>query len=70
MQIENVAWARRLAKNGGARAIREGANFSASEVARELGVTPGAVCRWELGSRSPRSEVAERWALLLRRLSS
>jgi transcriptional regulator with XRE-family HTH domain len=64
-----VVWVRRLARNGGARAIREGAGISASEVARLIGVTPGAVSRWERGTRVPRGKIAEEWAALLRRLS-
>jgi transcriptional regulator with XRE-family HTH domain len=70
MDVEQVVWVRRLASNGGARAIREGAGVSASEVARLIGVTPGAVSRWERGHRIPRSGDAERWAQLLRRLSA
>jgi transcriptional regulator with XRE-family HTH domain len=70
MEVEQVVWIRRLARNGGARAIREGAGLSVSEVARSIGVTPGAVSRWERGMRVPRSDEAERWALLLRRMSS
>jgi transcriptional regulator with XRE-family HTH domain len=69
MEVEEVVWARRLARSGGARVIREGAGLSASEVARLIGVTPGAVSRWERGLRVPRSGEAERWAQLLRRLS-
>lgn len=68
--VEDVVWVRRLARNGGARAIREGAGISASEAARLIGVTPGAVSRWERGQRAPRGDVAQRWADLLRRLSA
>jgi DNA-binding transcriptional regulator YiaG len=70
MNVDQVVWVRRLAKSGGARVIREAAGFSASSVARELGVTPSTVCRWERGERLPREQVAARWALLLRRLSA
>lgn len=68
MKVEDVTWVRRLGRNGGARAIREGAGLSASELARLLDVTPGAVSKWERGQRSPRPVVAEAWAQLLRRL--
>jgi transcriptional regulator with XRE-family HTH domain len=70
MNVEQVAWARRLAKTGTARMIRESAGFSASEIARELGVAPSTVCRWERGERLPRGQVGERWAAVLRRLST
>lgn len=70
VELEQVIWVRRLARNGGARALRQAAGVSASEVARDLNVTPGAVSRWERGLRVPRGVTAERWAELLRRLSS
>ena len=60
--MQDVSWVRQLGRTGGARVIREGAGFTAP-IARELGVSPATVSRWERGQRSPRSEVAERWAL-------
>jgi transcriptional regulator with XRE-family HTH domain len=70
VEVEQVVWARRLAQNGGARTIRQAAGVSASEVARLLDVTPGAVSRWERGQRIPRGAMAERWAEVLRKLSA
>jgi transcriptional regulator with XRE-family HTH domain len=70
MDVRQVAWVRRLARNGNARVIREGAGLSASEIARELGVSPAAVSRWERGERTPRGKSAEAWAAVLRRLST
>jgi transcriptional regulator with XRE-family HTH domain len=70
LDVDHVIWVRRLARNGGARAIREGAGLSASETARIVGVSPAAISRWERGERTPRSEKAECWAQLLRRLNS
>jgi transcriptional regulator with XRE-family HTH domain len=69
VDVEAVVWTRRVARNGGARAIREGAGLTASEVARELGVTTGALSRWERGQRVPRTDAAVRWAVLLRRMT-
>jgi len=68
--VQTVAWVRRLARTGTARLIREGAGISASEMARALGVSPAAVSRWERGERAPKSDLAEAWAALLRRLST
>jgi predicted transcriptional regulator len=70
VSVEQLTWVRRLARSGGARAIRESAGLSASEVARELGVSPAAVSRWERGERAPRADLAEEWAALLRRLAA
>ncbi len=70
MNVEMIAWVRRLAKSGTARALRESTGFSASEVARELGVSPATVCRWERGLRVPGERDAERWALILKRMSA
>jgi transcriptional regulator with XRE-family HTH domain len=69
VELADVTWIRRLAANGGARAIREAAHLSVSEVARELGVSPASVSRWERGLRAPRGRVAERWAEILHKLA-
>jgi transcriptional regulator with XRE-family HTH domain len=68
MTVEDVVLARRLARDGNARRIREASGLSASEVARALGVSPGTVCRWERGLRVPRGEVAGEWVALLKRV--
>jgi transcriptional regulator with XRE-family HTH domain len=68
--VQQIAWIRRLARDGGARTIRESAGFSASEIAREMGVSASAVSRWERGERTPQREAAKAWAELLRRLSA
>jgi transcriptional regulator with XRE-family HTH domain len=66
--IDELVWIRGAAATGTARAVRETAGLSLSEVARELGVTPAAVSRWERGHRVPRGEVAVAYAALLRHL--
>jgi transcriptional regulator with XRE-family HTH domain len=70
VDVQEVTWIRRLARNGSARIIREGAGLSASEIARELGVSPAAVSRWERGQRVPRGIVAEQSAQILRKLNA
>jgi transcriptional regulator with XRE-family HTH domain len=70
VNVELVAWVRRLAKSGGARALRESTGFSVSEIARQLGVSPATVSRWERGVRVPGEQDAERWALVLKRMSA
>jgi transcriptional regulator with XRE-family HTH domain len=67
--IERVAWVRQLAKNGGARAIREAAGVTASELARSIDASPGAVSLWERGLRLPREAAALRYATVLEELS-
>jgi transcriptional regulator with XRE-family HTH domain len=67
--LERIAWVRRLARNGGARAIREAAGVSASELARAIDASPGAVSSWERGLRLPREEAALRYAHALEELS-
>jgi transcriptional regulator with XRE-family HTH domain len=68
VNVHDVSWVRQLARSGGARAIREGAGISGSEMARELDKSPSALSRWERGERVPRGEAAEAWARLLREL--
>jgi transcriptional regulator with XRE-family HTH domain len=70
VDVQQVTWVRRLARTGNARTLRESAGLSISEVARELGVSPAAVSRWERGQRVPRGASAERWARLLRQVSA
>jgi transcriptional regulator with XRE-family HTH domain len=69
MDVDQMVWVRRVASTGGAKAIREGAGLSMSEVAREARCSVSAISRWESGQRTPRGDAAERWATLLRRLS-
>jgi DNA-binding transcriptional regulator YiaG len=59
---------RRALSDGRARALREAAGLSQSEVARTVRVTPQAVTRWETGSRVPRGDAALRYARFLARI--
>ncbi len=47
------------------RKIRLSAGVSLEELAAELGVTPGAVSRWELGQSEPRTKNALAYRALL-----
>lgn len=58
--------AREAAATGRGRAIREAAGLTQGELARAIGVTPGAVNRWEAGTRKPTGESALRYARILR----
>jgi transcriptional regulator with XRE-family HTH domain len=68
--VELIVEARELLRSGRAARIRIEAGLSQSELARALGVSPGAVCRWEAGSRLPREREAVRFARLNRQLSA
>jgi DNA-binding transcriptional regulator YiaG len=69
-EVLELAEARRLLRSGEARDIRLRAGLSQTEVARSVGVTAGAVSRWETGSRRPVGEAAVRYARLLADLES
>lgn len=58
--VDELAWVRQLAAPGAARNIREAAGLSGPGVARELGVPPSALSRWERGVRRPRPDAAKR----------
>ncbi len=60
---------RSLARSGGARAIRQAAGLSLSEVADVVGVSTVTVYRWEVGERSPRGAPALSYKNLLDVLS-
>ena len=51
-----------------ARAIRERAGVTQARLARELGVDQTTVSRYELGLRTARGRLAERYAEVLRQL--
>jgi excisionase family DNA binding protein len=55
--------------SGRGRALREAARLPAPRW-RALGTTPASMSRWEAGLRSPRGEVALRYARLLARWRS
>ena len=57
--------ARRIARSGQARTLREKAGLSLAEVARGVGVTPTAVWRWEKGLARPSGEPAVAYGRLL-----
>jgi DNA-binding transcriptional regulator YiaG len=65
---EELALIRQAAATGEAKAVRVGARLSLADLAREIGVAPSTVCRWEKGSRSPRGLPAIAYGRLLRRL--
>ena len=54
--LANARLRRRLPAPAARRQIREAAGVSQIHVARELGVTRGAVAYWEIGSRTPRPQ--------------
>jgi DNA-binding transcriptional regulator YiaG len=58
-----------LIASGRARKLREGADLSATAMARDLDVNPSQVIRWERGERYPRGANARRYARMLRRLA-
>jgi HTH-type transcriptional regulator/antitoxin MqsA len=51
------------------RLLRTRAALSQQEIADLLGVTRPAVTRWELGERTPRGDLAERYSDVLDRLA-
>lgn len=63
-----LARLREMCRSGEAKAIRERADVSLSEVSTEAGTSPQCVSRWENGTRKPTGEAALRYAALLGRL--
>jgi DNA-binding transcriptional regulator YiaG len=64
-EVLELAATRRLLRSGEARRIRLDAGLSQTEIARSVGVTAGAVSRWETGSRRPVGEAAVRYAQVM-----
>lgn len=67
--INDLVWLRRLAVTGAARAMRQAAQLSGPEMAREIGISASTLSRWERGVTTPRGEAARRWASTLRNLA-
>lgn len=65
LAIEGREWAR---SGRGAR-IRQNAGVTQAQLARELGVDPVSISRWERGERAPRDQMAARYARVLRTLA-
>lgn len=68
--ILSLVAARRHAQSGSGRAIRLRAALSMNEICAAIGVTIGALSRWENGLTVPRGEPAIRWADLLAELDA
>ena len=67
-ELARIATARELARNGAGRRIRLTAGLSLSEFSEAIGAAPSAICRWELGQRTPRPRAALRYAAVLETL--
>jgi DNA-binding transcriptional regulator YiaG len=67
--VARLARVRRLAASGAARAIREEAGLSLTELAAGVQVDRVTVHRWERGSRRPTGPAALRYLDVLEELS-
>lgn len=65
-----IAWARKAAEDGQARAIRERAGLTQLELAEVIGTTEASVSRWESAARLPRGELGLRYGQLLAELAA
>jgi len=64
-----IARVREMARSGCAKAIRQRARVSRSEIARSIEVDPSTIRRWEEGLRVPQGAAAIRYGALLRELA-
>lgn len=69
MTAKELVRVRRLASTGAARAIREDAGLSLSELATAAKVHKTTIFRWETGLRRPRGDAAERYLTVLEELT-
>jgi DNA-binding transcriptional regulator YiaG len=69
-QVEALTRVRVMAASGTAKAIRDRARLSQSEMARALGVETSTICRWERGIDRPIGAPALAWLALLGRLQA
>lgn len=67
-RLLRMSAARRHARDGSGKKIREAALVTTGEVAEAVGVTTPTVVNWESGRSVPRGAAGERWATLLEQL--
>jgi transcriptional regulator with XRE-family HTH domain len=67
--LVKIADARDHARSGAGRLVRLTAGISLREMAREIGVDPSALLRWERGEHRPTGAAAARWVDELHRLA-
>jgi hypothetical protein len=66
-----ISRARRLARSGEGRRIREEAGLTVREMSSAVGVVPATISRWERGLGRPvRGSAVRRWVRVLDRLHS
>jgi DNA-binding transcriptional regulator YiaG len=61
---------RSAVQSGEAVKLREAAMLTQGELARAIGVSAAAVCRWESGRRRPSGDAALRYGRMLRVLAT
>ncbi len=64
--IASLVLARRLARTGEGRRLREEVGLGAREVADEVGIDVATLYRWEPGQTRPGAGAATRWVEVLR----
>lgn len=70
MAAKDLIRIRRMTTTGAARALREEAELSLSELAAEAKVHRTTIHRWETGRRRPRGDAALRYLTALDELSN
>lgn len=60
--------ARRRARDGSGRRIREASELSLRLIAQNVGISEATLSRWETGDRRPSRDAAVRWVRLLDQL--
>jgi DNA-binding XRE family transcriptional regulator len=63
--LKRLSAARRWAKNGTARRVRELCELTQAEIAEVVGVDPSTVALWETGQRTPSGDAAKAYARTL-----
>jgi DNA-binding transcriptional regulator YiaG len=64
-----LARIRAQAADGTARAVRQSARLSLSEVAKHCGAVTTTISRWETGQRRPRGDAGLKYARLIEQLN-
>jgi DNA-binding transcriptional regulator YiaG len=68
--LTRLTAARRMARDGTGRRVRQTVGASLAEIGRAVGVSAASVCQWERGRFVPSGERAVRYWMVIRSLAA
>jgi DNA-binding transcriptional regulator YiaG len=70
LALEGLTAARRIARDGSGRAVRQASGASLAEIGRAVGVSKATVCKWERGQLTPSGARGVKYLLIIKALAA